>query len=75
MTSTNTQRPAASFVEKAVGAGALVMALCCALLPLLGAAVGGSLITGAGTLGVIAGVAVLVAVIAIVTRRKAGRSC
>ena len=62
--------------EKLLGAGALVMALCCALLPLLGAAVGGGLIAGAGTAGVIAGVGVLLAVVVAVTRRRrAGRGC
>ena len=61
---------------KLLGAGAVVMALCCALLPLAGAAIGGGLITGAGTIGVIAGVAVLVVVVALVTRkRRGGRRC
>ena len=36
---------------KKLGAGALVMALCCALLPLAGAALGGRLIAGTGPLG------------------------
>jgi hypothetical protein len=36
-----------SALEKLVGAGALVMALCCALLPLAGAAIGGGFIAGA----------------------------
>ena len=40
-----------SVPEKLLGAGALVMALCCALLPLAGAALGGGLIAGAGTIG------------------------
>ena len=62
--------------EKLVGAGALIMALCCAVLPLAGAAVGGGLIAGAGAIGVITGVAVLVAVVALVTRRRrAGSRC
>ena len=55
---------------KLLGAGALVMALCCAALPLAGAAVGGGLIAGAGTLGLVAGIAVLAAVVALVTRRR-----
>ena len=59
-----------SALEKLVGAGAVVMALCCALLPLAGAAVGGGLITSAGTIGLIAGSAVLVAVVALVSRRR-----
>ena len=62
--------------EKLLGAGALVMALCCALLPLVAAAIGGGLIAGAGTAGVIAGMGVLAAVVVAVTRRRrAGRGC
>lgn len=53
-----------SLPEKLLGAGALVMALCCALLPLIGAALGGGLIAGAGTIGVVVGIAALVAVVA-----------
>jgi len=48
-----------SDASKLAGAGALIMAVCCALLPLAGAALGGGLIAGAGTVGIIAGVAVL----------------
>ena len=59
-----------SVPEKLLGAGALVMALCCAVLPLAGAALGGGLIAGEGTLGVVVGVVVLVAVISAVTRRR-----
>ena len=62
--------------EKLVGAGALVMALCCALLPLTGAALGGGLIAGAGTIGAIAGAVVLAAVVyAVMLKRKAARRC
>jgi hypothetical protein len=62
--------------EKLLGAGAIVMALCCTLLPLAGAAVGGGLIAGAGTAGILAGIVVLAAVVYAVTRqRKGGRRC
>jgi len=62
--------------EKLLGAGALVMALCCALLPLAGAALGGGLSAGAGTLGIVIGLVVLAAVSYGVTRRrKAGSRC
>ena len=62
--------------EKLLGAGALVMALCCALLPLAGAALGGGLIAGAGTVGIVIGLVVLAAVVYGVTRRrKAGAKC
>ena len=65
-----------SVPEKLLGAGALVMALCCAVLPLFGAAVGGGLIAGAGTLGVAVGIVVLVAVVyAVMRRRRAGSRC
>jgi hypothetical protein len=65
-----------SVPEKLLGAGALIMALCCALLPLAVAAIGGGLIAGAGTVGLVAGIAVLAAVVYAVTRRrKAGRRC
>jgi hypothetical protein len=65
-----------SVPEKLLGAGALIMALCCALLPLLGAALGGGLIAGAGVLGLVAGIVVLAAVVYAVTRRrKPGGGC
>ena len=65
-----------SGADRLLGAGALVMALCCALLPLAGAALGGGLIAGAGTTGIVAGLVVLVAVVGLVThRRKPGRRC
>lgn len=60
--------------ENLVGAGAVVMALCCALLPVAGAALGGGLIAGAGAIGLVAGVAVLAAVVAVVTRKRRGGS-
>jgi predicted ester cyclase len=44
-----------SVPEKLLGASALIMALCCALLPLAGAALGGGLIAGAGTVGLSTG--------------------
>jgi uncharacterized membrane-anchored protein len=59
--------------SKVLGAGAVVMALCCALLPLVGAALGGGLVAGSGGLGLVAGVLVLAAVIAVVVRRRRER--
>ena len=59
-----------SVPQKLLGAGALIMALCCALLPLLGAALGGGLFAGAGTIGLITGIVVLAAVAYAVTRRR-----
>lgn len=56
--------------ERLLGAGPVLMALRCALLPLAGAALGGGLIAGAGSIGVLAGVPVLAAVVAIVGRRR-----
>jgi MYXO-CTERM domain-containing protein len=61
---------------KLVGAGAVVMALCCALLPFAGAALGGGLVAGAGTAGVIAGVVLLAAIgVVLWRRRRAGSQC
>jgi hypothetical protein len=62
-----------SDASKLARAGALIMAVCCALLPLAGAALGGGLIAGAGTVGIIAGVAVLAVVVGLVTRRRTAR--
>jgi hypothetical protein len=42
-----------SVPEKLLGAGTLVMALCCALLPPAGAALGGGLTAGAGAIGLV----------------------
>lgn len=65
-----------SAADKLLGAGALVMALCCAALPLAGAALGGGLIAGAGTIGTIAGVVILAVVVGVVARRRRpGRPC
>jgi MYXO-CTERM domain-containing protein len=63
--------------EKLLGAGALVMALCCAVLPLAGAAVGGGLIAGTGTAGAVVGGLLLVGVVALVLsrRRRTGGGC
>jgi hypothetical protein len=56
--------------ERLVGAGAVLMALCCALLPVAGAALGGGLIAGTGGIGILAGVLVLVAVVVLVGRHR-----
>jgi phage-related minor tail protein len=61
--------------EHLVGAGAVLIALCCALLPVAGAALSGGLIAGTGGIGILAGVAVLVAVIVLVGRRRRSRRC
>jgi hypothetical protein len=63
--------------DKLLGAGALGMALCCALLPVAGAALGGGWIAGVGTIGLIVGIVVLAAVLVAVTRRRrgSGRRC
>ena len=61
---------------KLAGAGAVLMALCCAVLPLAGAALGGGLIAGTGTIGLIAGGLVLLGVVvAVARRRRAGTRC
>ena len=44
--------------EKGIGIAAVIMAVCCAVLPVAGGALAGGLALGAGTLGVVAGVIV-----------------
>jgi hypothetical protein len=63
--------------DKVLSAGAVIMALCCAVLPLAGAALGGGLIAGAGTVGLVVGVVVVLAVVisAVRRRRGEGRRC
>ena len=62
--------------EKLVGAGAVIMALCCALLPFAGAALGGGLIAGTGTVGVIIGIALLGGIAVFLwRRRRSGDRC
>jgi LPXTG-motif cell wall-anchored protein len=46
------------------------MALCCALLPFAGAALGGGLIAGAGTTGVVVGIALLGGIALLLWRRR-----
>ena len=65
-----------SVPEKLLGAGALVMALCCAVLPLAGAALGGGLIAGAGPVRLATGSIVLAAVVTgVIYRRSSRRRC
>jgi hypothetical protein len=65
-----------SLASKLAGAGAVIMALCCAVLPLAGAAIGGGLIASTGTIGVIVGALVLAAVVVVLARRRrAGSRC
>ena len=62
--------------EKGIGIAAIIMAVCCAALPLAGGALAGGLAFGAGTIGVIAGCVVFAAVLAFVLRRRrAGSRC
>jgi LPXTG-motif cell wall-anchored protein len=56
--------------DKLVGAGAVVMALCCAVLPFAGAALGGGLIAGADTVGAVVGIALLGGVGVFLWRRR-----
>jgi hypothetical protein len=61
---------------KLVGAGAVIMALCCAFLPFVGAALGGGLIAGAGIVGVIVGIALLGGIATLLwRRRRSGDRC
>jgi hypothetical protein len=62
--------------EKLVGTGAVIMALCCAVLPFAAAALGGGLIAGAGTAGMVAGVVMIAAGAVLVWRsRRTGARC
>jgi hypothetical protein len=61
--------------EKFAGSGVLLMALCCAVLPLAGGALGGGLIAGAGTIGVVAGVVLLAGIGTFLWRRRAASRC
>ena len=56
--------------NKLVGASAVIMALCCAALPFAGAALGGGLVAGAGTVGAIIGVTLLAGVAAVLWHRR-----
>ena len=58
--------------EKGVGIAALIMAVCCAVLPLAGGALAGGLAFGAGTIGIVAAVVIIAAVLAFVLRRRRG---
>ena len=56
--------------EKGIGIAAVVMAVCCAVLPLAGGALAGGLAFGAGITGVIAGAVVFAAVLTFVLRKR-----
>jgi uncharacterized membrane protein YdjX (TVP38/TMEM64 family) len=61
--------------EKGFGFAALMMAVCCAVLPLAGGVLAGGLAFGADTVGVILGVLVLAAMLAFLLRRRMGHRC
>jgi hypothetical protein len=61
--------------EKGIGIAAVVMAVCCAVLPLAGGALAGGLAVGAGTLGLVAGVLVFAAVLSFMLRTHRSGQC
>ena len=61
--------------EKGIGIAAVIMAVCCAVLPLAGGALAGGLAFGAGTVGLIAGAVVFAAVLTFVLRKRTSRRC
>jgi len=61
--------------EKGIGIAAIIMALCCAVLPLAGGALAGGLAFGAGTFGIVAGAIVLAPVPTFVLRKRRSRKC
>jgi hypothetical protein len=61
--------------EKGIGIAAVVMAVCCAVLPLAGGALAGGLAVGAGTLGLVAGVLVFAAVLSFMLHTHRSGQC
>ena len=61
--------------EKGIGIAAVIMAVCCAVLPLAGGALAGGLAFGAGTVGLIAGAVVFATVLTFVLRRRKSDRC
>ena len=64
-----------SAAEKGVGVAAVLMAVCCALLPVAGGALAGGLAFGAGTVGVVLAVILVALILAFVLRRRGGGRC
>lgn len=62
--------------DRLFGGAAVVMALCCAVLPLVGAAIGGGLVSTGGVGAAVAGTVVLIAVgVFVLRRRTRGSQC
>jgi O-antigen/teichoic acid export membrane protein len=61
--------------EKGLGIAAVIMAVCCAVLPFAGGLLAGGLAFGAGTVGAVLGAAVLAAVLGFVLRRRKKGQC
>jgi hypothetical protein len=61
--------------EKGIGIAAVIMALCCAVLPLAGGALAGGLAFGDGTLGVIAALLIFAALITFMVRKQRSGRC
>ena len=61
--------------EKGIGIAAIIMAVCCAVLPLAGGALAGALAFGAGTIGIVAGLIVFAAVLTFIVRKRRGSRC
>ena len=61
--------------EKGIGIAAVILAVCCAVLPLAGGALAGGLAFGAGTVGLIAGAVVFAAVLTFVLRERKSDRC
>jgi hypothetical protein len=61
--------------DKGVGIAAIIMAICCAVLPLAGGAVAGSLAISGSTIGVVAAVALFGLILAFLARRHKRSAC
>jgi uncharacterized RDD family membrane protein YckC len=60
--------------EKGIGIAAIIMAVCCAVLPFAGVALAGGLAFGAGTMGIV-GLIVVAAVLPFVVRKRRSDRC
>lgn len=56
--------------EKGVGITAVIMAVCCAVLPLAGGALAGGLAVRGSTLGILAAATVFAAVLVFILRKR-----
>jgi uncharacterized RDD family membrane protein YckC len=61
--------------EKGIGVAAIIMAVCCAVLPLAGGLLAGGVAFSRSTFGILAGVAVLALVVVFLMRKHRRSAC